>query len=364
MNGLNKMARVRLKGLNTIRRTLASGKVETYYYAYRGGPRLPGEPGSPEFVAAFAAAAKTLKPGSKETLISLIRLYEKSSDFNGLAERTKQDYQKQLAKIEGKFATFPLAALSEKRARSVFLAWRDDLAIASPRQADYAWSVLTRLLSWSQKRGLIEENPCTKGGKIYRGNRAEKVWTADDEDALMRVASPQLRLALLLALWTGQRQGDLLRLKWAQYDGQTIRLQQQKTGVRVTIPIAEALRVALDAVQGQPTEHILQNSRGTPWTQNGFSVSWRKACALAGIEGLTFHDLRGTAVTRLAMAGATEAEIATLTGHALNDVRAILDAHYLSRDPALAKSAIAKLEAANNSTKRSAKRAQIDKPKN
>jgi integrase len=58
----------------------------------------------------------------------------------------------------------------------------------------------------------------------------------------------------------------------------------------------------------------------------------------------TFHDLRGTAVTRLAIAGCTEAEIATITGHSLRDVRSILDVHYLHRDPALAESAIRKLE--------------------
>jgi len=60
--------------------------------------------------------------------------------------------------------------------------------------------------------------------------------------------------------------------------------------------------------------------------------------------GLTFNDLRGTAVTRLALAQCTEAEIATITGHTLRDVRSILDAHYLHRDPALAESAIRKLE--------------------
>ena len=38
------------------------------------------------------------------------------------------------------------------------------------------------------------------------------------------------------------------------------------------------------------------------------------------------------------------AEIATITGHSLRDVRSILDAHYLHRDPALAESAIRKLE--------------------
>jgi integrase len=59
---------------------------------------------------------------------------------------------------------------------------------------------------------------------------------------------------------------------------------------------------------------------------------------------VTFHDLRGTAVTRLALAGCTEAEIATITGHSLHGVRAILDSHYLNRDPALGESAIRKLE--------------------
>ena len=59
---------------------------------------------------------------------------------------------------------------------------------------------------------------------------------------------------------------------------------------------------------------------------------------------MTFHDLRGTAVTRLAVVGCSEAEIATITGHSLRDVRSILDANYLHRDAALAESAIRKLE--------------------
>ena len=49
-------------------------------------------------------------------------------------------------------------------------------------------------------------------------------------------------------------------------------------------------------------------------------------------------------MTRLALVGCTEAEIATITGHSLRDVRSILDTHYLHRDPALGESAIRKLE--------------------
>jgi hypothetical protein len=61
-------------------------------------------------------------------------------------------------------------------------------------------------------------------------------------------------------------------------------------------------------------------------------------------EEVTFNDLRGTAVTRLALVGCTEAEIAAITGHSTCDVRSILDAHYLHRDQALAEGAIRKLE--------------------
>jgi integrase len=89
---------------------------------------------------------------------------------------------------------------------------------------------------------------------------------------------------------------------------------------------------------------ILATTRGKPWTSDGFRTSWAKACVKAGITGLTFHDLRGSAVVRLALADATVPQIATFTGHSLRDVEAILDAHYLGRDVKLAEIAVMKLE--------------------
>jgi integrase len=80
-------------------------------------------------------------------------------------------------------------------------------------------------------------------------------------------------------------------------------------------------------------------------TSDWFRTSWAKACERACISGLTFHDLRGTAVVRLAIAGASVPQIAAVTGHSLKDVEAILDAHYLGRDIQLAEAAVLKLEA-------------------
>ena len=109
------------------------------------------------------------------------------------------------------------------------------------------------------------------------------------------------------------------------------------------IRIGAPLKRALDAAPRR-SPIILTSKAGRPWTSGGFRASWRIACDAAGISEITFNDLRGTAVTRLALAQATEAEIATITGHSLRDVRSILDAHYLARDPALGDSAITKLE--------------------
>jgi len=150
----------------------------------------------------------------------------------------------------------------------------------------------------------------------------------------------------MLAVWTGQRQGDLLRLPWSGYDGTYIRLRQSKGGRRVVVPVSSELKAALDAAaKTKQGPIILVNSAGLPWNSASFKVVWRRACKAAGIEGLTFHDLRGTFVTRAALAGSTEAEIAAITGHSMSDVRSILDANYLHRDPRLAESAIQKLEA-------------------
>jgi integrase len=82
-------------------------------------------------------------------------------------------------------------------------------------------------------------------------------------------------------------------------------------------------------------------------TGDGFRASWGKAFdrAKLGDHDLHFHDLRGTAVTRLALSGCTVAQIAAITGHSPRDVDEILKAHYLGGQAELADQAIVKLVA-------------------
>ena len=334
---------------------LADGRTTTYWYAWRGGPRLDGQPGTSEFMASYnrAIAARPVERG--EDLNALVDEFRDSSAYCTLAPKTQKDYGRILTTIARKFGDCPAKLLGDRRLRKDFLAWKDEIAKSSPRAADYTFAVFARVLSWAFNLGLIRSNVLESHGRIWKGSRAEHIWTDEDEARLLQVAGPAITLAFKLALATGERESDLLRLTWSAYDGEFIRLRQSKGKKHVAIPVTRDLKAALDAT-ARVSVQIIVSRDGKPFTSDGFRASWRKICQRAGIAGLTFHDLRGTAVTRMAKAGATEIEIASVTGHTTSATRSILEKHYLGHDPELATNAIQKLEKRTDSANRAANR--------
>ena len=198
-------------------------------------------------------------------------------------------------------------------------------------------------------RALTSVNSLVRRGRVWQDSRSDSVWTGGDDARLLAVASPPMATAFMLALWPGQRQGDLPRLAWDAYDGAYIRLKQSKTGVRVRVPVATPLKAHLDSLP-RKSSAVIRSEDDRPSASDGFRAIWRNTCERANIKDLTFHDPRGTLISRLARAGTSEIETATLTGHAVSGVKSIIDKFYHNRDPALAASAIKKLEAAAKST--------------
>jgi len=116
------------------------------------------------------------------------------------------------------------------------------------------------------------------------------------------------QFSLLLALWTGQRQGDLIRLTWMQYDGSKIRLKQGKGKKRVVIPGGAPLKPRSTPPPRNPIEGvILRNTFGEQWTSDGFGHRGTRRLSEPGsaTKTCTSTTLRGTAVTRLALSGCT-----------------------------------------------------------
>jgi hypothetical protein len=111
--------RVRYKGLNWSKKRLADGSTRTYWYAWRSGPPLRGEPGTPEFEASWQEAAAQKAKAPEGTLQSLFDYFQQTTEFTkGIEERTRSDYQRIIERVlEPKFGSFPIKALIDPRTR-------------------------------------------------------------------------------------------------------------------------------------------------------------------------------------------------------------------------------------------------------
>src|ERR1039458_3000434 len=230
--------RVHLKGIHRVERRLANGTIRVHFYAWRGGPKINAEPGTPGFTQQYNEAHLSVRRPKAGTLITLIANFKASAEYRQLSPSSLRAYKTYIKLIEDEFGDLPLAALDDRRVRGEFKTWRDRFA-NTPRKADYAWTTLARILSFSKDRGLISTNPCEGGGRLYTANRTDKLWRDEDIAEFLGSSAPEMALALMLALWTGQRQGDLLRLAWSAFDGGHIRFQRSKTGRRIVIPAGE-----------------------------------------------------------------------------------------------------------------------------
>jgi hypothetical protein len=164
--------RVHLKGIHTV-----TSKGRIYHYAWRGGPRISAKPGSPDFIQQYNAAHAERKRPPQNCLFTVIAEFKASSEFPSNTA-TQKEYRRYLAIIEEQFGTMPLKAVEDRRARGLFMVWRDTMK-ATPRKADYAWTVLARVLSFGKDRGRITTNVCEGGGRLYEARRQEKIWTPD-----------------------------------------------------------------------------------------------------------------------------------------------------------------------------------------
>jgi len=329
------MVVVQLKGVHVVR---AGGRA--YHYAWRGGPRLAGAPGSPEYIASFNAAHTARKQPVTGTLKEVLTKYRASPDFAKLGAHTTRAYETHLNAIEAKWGTLPLVALDDPRIRRHFMAWRDSMA-STPRTADMAIGVLKRLLGWAEERVYITSNQAAPIGRLHRADKADAIWSADDVAAFFKHASKELAWAVELALHTGLRQSDLIRLAWNHREGDAFTYRTSKRQRFVTIPVTPGCEALLKRIEKRGPV-ILTTERGKrPWTADGLRSSFRKACKAAGVKR-TFHDLRRTAATGLVSAGLDSSQVASIMGWSEDDVEA-MKRKYVSR-AAVVSAVLAKLE--------------------
>ncbi len=315
---------VDLKGVHRV-----TAKGANYVYAWRGGPRLTAEAGTPEFIEELSLAHARRKEGDTSKISGLCALYRASADWQGLAPKTRTDWSRWLDRIQVKFGALSIRQFSRPKViRPEIRKWRATFA-ATPRAADMAIQVFSRLLTFAVDNDMLDTNPCHGLGKLYSADRAALIWTSADLADLEKIASAPLHRAAKLASLTGLRKSDLLRLSWGHIKANSIEIATGKSGRRKTtlIPLYDELRDCLATIPRGRATQVLLNTEGRPWG-SGFNSSWNRA-RVALKTNLHFHDLRGTAATRFYLGGLTLREIAGILTWSEKQVERLIETYVL-----------------------------------
>ncbi len=148
-------------------------------------------------------------------------------------------------------------------------------------------------------------------------------WTMDQAVRAIAGLPPPYSRAVMLALHTGQRRGDLCRLRWDAFTGSHLLVAQQKTAKRgrdaapLSIPLQPEMVATLEQWKRDARGlTILETARGKPWIPGYVSRTLPLELQRIGLPpGLNIHGLRKLAAVTLAEAGCSTHEIAAITGH-------------------------------------------------
>lgn len=313
------------ENVNTVKR-YARGRHVGYYYYYRpNGERINADPADmAAFLKAYEKAKSKAAPTNERSFGALVMAYLASPEFAINSEQEKAHKRLTLDMLREKFDWVEVEDLSDPRAQadliSDFYEWRDSMR-HTPALADARVNVLKRLLSWGVQRGRLQVNVAATVKRLVPANHSRRahIWTPEQEALFLAHADEDMADLFCGALWTVQRQQDAILIDRSKAKDGWLVIKQQKTGAIVHLPLYVFPPLA-KLLRRLPAEGVaFRPQRAEKWSRSNVNLCFRNVMRKAGMADvdLTFHDLRGTALTRLAEAGCTEAERAALSGHSL-----------------------------------------------
>ena len=327
------------KGVHRVRR-MTKSEVRWHFYAWRGGPKFwtntVRHPSDPNFFVAFARAVERPKPQAYMTPKMVDDFLSSAEMPKG--ERTQADYRRWALRFSDAFKDDPAAMFEEPESRAEVNQWRQAWS-HSPKQYDYAGTVVTRILNWAWKdAGKIRQHHCAAFKKVYEVDRSDVVWTPADRAKVCAAAPEWVGRILTAACETGLRPADLIKLASTHVEetprGRRIRVRTNKRHRVATIPVTPEMADLLDQTPvGQLL--ILVNAHGRPLTPHRASEALRQWRDKAGLKpevvgyDLRLQDARGTAATRLLNAGLSLAEIAAHMGWSLRHAANVIERYAL-----------------------------------
>lgn len=268
----------------------------------------------------------------------MVDAYMASPKFAALARSSKDTYLPKLLELQRE-----LGELHPDDLKPFNLARLRDNMAATPGKANSTLKVIGSVYSWGREQGWVTQaNPASGLSKLQMGEHLP--WSQEALDAFPEALTPALARCCMIALYTGQRLGDVLAMRRSQVEGSGVWVTQEKTGKELLIPLHSAIR---EIVTTAPDVVCPKNAAGEPYTADQFHAAWTRARRHKGrplpsvLKEVVIHGLRKNATVNLLEAGCSEAEVSSVTGMSLQMV-----VHYGkgARQRRLAREAMRKLE--------------------
>lgn len=297
-----------------------------------------------------------------DTVADLIRRYKTSRFYEGKAAATRRSYDQNLLILENWAGGDLVRHIDPGDIQDLYESFR----AKTPAKAAAVIRMARILFQCAVRFNMRPDNPAARPG-LEGAAPSGKLWPLDAVLLFVETADKagrhSLGTAVLVNWWLGQREGDILHLRRNQYRDGRVWITQRKTDARVAVPHSplvaariEAEMARLDARHVTSTFLVVNESTGQPYNEHTFRHDFAEIRALAAAEwptftlddgaevamtDLRFMHLRHSAITELAIAGATVPQIASISGHTPKSVEQILN-RYLVRNSELAEAAAAK----------------------
>ena len=264
--------------------------------------RIESEMDSGAFVSHAEAESTTLRD-ALDRYTREISSQKKSSDREIYTIRWWQASAlgtRTLASIRGKDIAAALAKKTEEG--------------AAPHTIHLYLALLSNLFSVARKQWGMEglTNPAEFVQKPKLPSGRDRRLEGNEEARLLKEAVAGFAPVVRWALATAMRRGEIAGLRWEHVDRgkRSAFLPETKNGFARSVPLSSAALTVLDGLPRRIDGSVFG------MTENAITLAMKRACAKAKIQGLTFHDLRHEAVSRLFENTDLDAmEIARISGH-------------------------------------------------
>jgi integrase len=299
-----------------------------YRFRTKGLPQraLPGEPGSEAFQKAYAQAlagvpakprrAPRFEPRTLAAAWALVRASIEWKQLKPISQKQQTNVAERFLALpitEGEMMTFgrmPFTGIKRFHVKAILGRYE------RPHAAAAVLALLRKLSIVALDANWIENDP-THRIKFRPKLKGHRAWTdaeLEQYEARWEIGTRE-RLGYALALYTGQRRGDVAAFPWRAYDGEGVTVTQEKTDAPLWVPTHPELQTVLAATE-QTSPFILTSSHGTRFTRESFGNLMADAIERAGLPAeCRLHGLRKAAGRCLAEAGATTRMIMAVLGH-------------------------------------------------